>query len=162
MTAPWRSIRTPPPRISNRGSALALLDRLEEGLESLERAIALQPDLVQAYTNRGNFLTDLKRYDEALASFDRAIAVNPQSAEAHFGKSQVLLVRGQFEEAWPPYEWRKRRVAEDAFHAARPARLDGTRRYRGQDRVHRGRAGPGRYDPILPLCARWWRTWAPM
>ena len=103
--------------LSNRGAALALLGRLEEGLESLERAITLKPDLVQAYTNRGNFLTDLKRYDEALASFDRAIAVNPQSAEAHFGKSQVLLVRGQLEKAWPPYEWRKRRVAEDAFHA---------------------------------------------
>jgi tetratricopeptide (TPR) repeat protein len=107
---------------SNRGSALGLLDRLEEGVESLERAIALKPDLVQAHTNRGNFLTDLKRYDDALAGFDRAIAIHPQSAEAHFGRSQVLLVRGQFQEAWPPYEWRKRRVAESAFHASgRPA-----------------------------------------
>jgi tetratricopeptide (TPR) repeat protein len=103
---------------SNRGAALGLLDRLEEGLESLERAIALKPDLIQAHTNRGNFLTDLKRYDEALAGFDRAIAVNPQSAEAHFGRSLVLLVRGRFEDAWPPYEWRKRRVTEEAFHAS--------------------------------------------
>ena len=107
---------------NNRGSALAMLGRLEEGLESLERAIALKPDLIQAHTNRGNFLTDLKRYDEALAGFDRALAIHPQSAEAHFGRSLVLLVRGQFEDAWPSYEWRKRRVAEEAFHAAgRPA-----------------------------------------
>jgi tetratricopeptide (TPR) repeat protein len=103
---------------NNRGSALALLDRREEGLKSLERAIALKPDLIQAHTNRGTFLADLKRYDEALAAFDRAIAVHPQSAEAHFGKSLVLLVRGQFEEAWPHYEWRKRRVTEAAFHAS--------------------------------------------
>ena len=102
---------------SNRGSALALLDRQEEGLKSLERALALKPDLIQAHTNRSHFLTDLKRYDEALAGFDRAIAVHPQSAEAHFGKSLVLLVRGQFEDAWPHYEWRKRRVAEGSLHA---------------------------------------------
>ncbi len=102
---------------NNRGTALGLLNRFEEGLESLDRAIALQPGLTQAYINRGNILTDLKRYDAALASFDRAIALDPDSADAHFGKSLVLLVRGQFREAWPIYEWRKRRVAPEAFHA---------------------------------------------
>jgi tetratricopeptide (TPR) repeat protein len=102
---------------NNRGSALALLDRFEEGLESLNRAIALQPDLTEAYINRGIFLTDLKRHDEALASFDHALARDPRSADAHFGKSQILLLRGRFREGLPAYEWRKRRVAPEAFHA---------------------------------------------
>ena len=107
---------------NNRGTALGLLNRLEEGLESLDRAIALQPDLVQAYINRGNLLADLKRYDAASASFDHAIALDPDSADAHFGKSLALLVRGRFQEGWPIYEWRKRRVAPEAFHAqGRPA-----------------------------------------
>jgi tetratricopeptide (TPR) repeat protein len=107
---------------NNRGTALALLDRLEEGLASMDRAIALEPKLAQAHINRGNFLTDLKRYDEALASFECALRIDPQAADAHFGRSLVLLVRGQFAQAWPSYEWRKRRVMEEAFHAmGRPA-----------------------------------------
>ncbi len=106
---------------NNRGTALALLERLDEGLESLEKALAIQPDLTQAHINRGTFLADLKRHDEALDSFERAITLNPNSADAHFGKSLALLVRGRFKSAWTAYEWRKRRVAPDVFHArARP------------------------------------------
>lgn len=100
----------------NRGTALGLLDRPEEGLASLERALAIQPDLTQAHINRGNFLIDLKRHGDALESFSRAIALNSNSADAHFGKAQILLMRGQYKDAWPAYEWRKRRVAPDAFH----------------------------------------------
>jgi tetratricopeptide (TPR) repeat protein len=101
---------------NNRGGALGDLGRTEEALESIDRAIALDPMVIQAHTNRGNFLTDLRRPDEALASFDRALALDPYATEAHFGKSLVLLSTGRLAEAWPPYEWRKRRVAEDAFH----------------------------------------------
>lgn len=101
---------------SNRGTALGLLNRTEEGLESLERALTIQPNLIQAHINRGNFLIDLKRSDDALESFDRAIALDPDSADAHFGKAQALLTLGRYGEAWPAYEWRKRRVAPDTFH----------------------------------------------
>jgi hypothetical protein len=76
----------------------------------------LRPDLDQAHTNHGNFLVDLKRYDDALQSFDRAIALNPESADGHFGKSLALLMQGKYGDAWPGYEWRKRRVAPEAFH----------------------------------------------
>src|SRR6185437_2846703 len=69
------------------------------------------------HTNRGNFLTDLKRHDEALASYGRALALNPDAADAHFGKSLTLFSTGRLSEGWPPYEWRKRRVTEEAFHA---------------------------------------------
>ena len=107
---------------NNRGTALALQGRLEEGLESLDRAIAIQSDFIQSHTNRGNFLADLNRHDEALASYEQAMMLNPASTEGHFGKSLILLLSGRFEEGWPIYEWRKRRVAEDAFHAqGRPA-----------------------------------------
>jgi tetratricopeptide (TPR) repeat protein len=107
--------------MSNRGAALSRLDRLEEGLESVDRALALQPGLAQAHINRGNFLADLKRYGDALESFERAASLNPGSADAHFGRSTMLLLTGRFEEGWPPYEWRKKRVGE-AFNAqGRPA-----------------------------------------
>ena len=102
---------------NNRGAALALLGRLEESILSFDNAIALKPDSVQAYTNRGKHLADLNRQQEALASYERAAAIQPSSAEAHFGRSLILLTEGRYNEAWPVYEWRKRRVAEEAFHA---------------------------------------------
>jgi tetratricopeptide (TPR) repeat protein len=101
---------------SNRGGALADLGRYEEALASVDHALTLMP-FTQAYSNRGNFLYELKRFDEALESYDRAIAINPDWDEAHFGKSLALLVQGRFAEAWPEYEWRKRRGHEDVFHA---------------------------------------------
>lgn len=101
---------------SNHGTALAGLGRLEEGLQSLERALEIRPDLTQAHVNRGNLLADLNRHDDALESFERAISLNPDSADAQFGRSQALLVRGRFAEAWPAYEWRKRRLSPDTYH----------------------------------------------
>jgi tetratricopeptide (TPR) repeat protein len=101
---------------NNRGGALGDLGRYEDALESVDRALALDPMVIQAHTNRGNFLTDLNRPGEALASFDRALALDPNATEAHFGRSLVLLSTGRLLEGWRPYEWRKRRVAEDAFH----------------------------------------------
>lgn len=103
--------------LNNRGGALAELGRYDEALENVDRAIALMPNLTQAYSNRGNFLYECKRFDESVASYDRAIALNPDWDEAHFGKSLALLVQGRFAEGWPEYEWRKRREAEEAFHA---------------------------------------------
>jgi tetratricopeptide (TPR) repeat protein len=100
---------------------LSLLDRPEESLESVDRAIALQPGLTQAHINRGNLLADLKRYGEALASFEHAITLRPQSADAQFGKSTMLLLTGRFEEGWRPYEWRKKRVGEAFNSQGRPA-----------------------------------------
>jgi len=107
---------------NNRGAALALLGRLEESIQSFDRAVALNPGSVQTHTNRGKHLADLGRQDEALASYRRAAEIQPNSAEAHFGISLILLTDGRYDEGWPVYEWRKRRVAEEAFHAqGRPA-----------------------------------------
>ena len=107
---------------NNRGAALALMGRLEESILCFDNAIALKPDSVQAHTNRGKHLADLNRPQEALASYERAAAIQPHSAEAHFGRSLILLTQGRYDEGWPVYEWRKRRVAEEAFHPqGRPA-----------------------------------------
>ena len=87
----------------------------------MDRAIALQPGLAQAHINRGNFLADLKRPADALESFERAIALKPHSADAQFGKATMLFLAGRFEEGWPPYEWRKKRVSETFNAQGRPA-----------------------------------------
>src|SRR5204863_220649 len=83
----------------NLGNALFELKHHEEALASYDRAIAIQPDFVQALSNRGNALFELKRHEEALASYDRAIAIRPDFAEAYHGRGTVLRTCGQIEEA---------------------------------------------------------------
>jgi tetratricopeptide (TPR) repeat protein len=91
---------------SNRGSTLKELKRADEAVLSHDRAIALQPDFADAHYNRGMALQRLERFDEALASYDRAIALKPGFADAYWSKSLLLLLRGDYQNGWPLYEWR--------------------------------------------------------
>ena len=140
---------------NNRGAALALLGRLEESIGSFDKAIALKPQSVQAHTNRGKHLADLDRLDEALASYERAAALEPNSAEAHFGRSLLLLTQGRYAEGWPVYEWRKRRVAEEAFHAEGRPGWTGAEDIRGKTLFIEAEQGLGdtihfcRYAPLV-------------
>src|SRR5215469_13298945 len=51
--------------------------RPERGVELTTKAIAVNPNAVEAHTNLGNGLRDLKRFQEALASYDKVIALKP-------------------------------------------------------------------------------------
>src|SRR5215475_216577 len=55
----------------------------ERGVELIQKAIGLNPNVAAAHSNLGNALRDLKRPEEALSSYDRAIALRPNVAEAH-------------------------------------------------------------------------------
>jgi tetratricopeptide (TPR) repeat protein len=71
-------------------NALIDLDRSEDALANLDKAIALQPDFVEAYLGRGALLLKLERYEEAVAAYDRAIELQPGSARAHLGRAVAL------------------------------------------------------------------------
>ncbi|GAB7521465.1 tetratricopeptide repeat protein [Paraburkholderia sp. 2C] len=64
--------------------------RFSEGLASANRALTLQPGLVDALTNRGNALAGLGRATEALASFDKALALQPGFAQAWNNRACAL------------------------------------------------------------------------
>jgi tetratricopeptide (TPR) repeat protein len=60
------------------------------GVQFIEQAVRIQPDVAIAHGNLGNGLNNLGRYEEALASCDRAIALNPDHAEAHGSRALAL------------------------------------------------------------------------
>ena len=95
-----------PQAYNNLGNALLGLKRTEEALDSYGRAIELKPAYAQAYCNRGNAFADLNRLEEAVAEFDRALAIDPSLAEAYLGKAFATLLRGDYQQGWPLYEWR--------------------------------------------------------
>ena len=51
-------------------------------MASYGRAVALRPDMTEAYCNRGAALADLNRIGEALESYDQALAIKPDYPEA--------------------------------------------------------------------------------
>jgi predicted O-linked N-acetylglucosamine transferase (SPINDLY family) len=73
-------------------------------LESLEKAIALKPDFVEAHFNRGNALQALKRRPAALDSYDKAILLNPRHAQAYNNRGSVLQAMEQYQAALESYD----------------------------------------------------------
>jgi predicted O-linked N-acetylglucosamine transferase (SPINDLY family) len=71
-----------------RGVLLVAAGRLQEALESFERACREKPAFLPAILNRATALLDLDRAEEALACLDPAAKVAPNDAE-------ILLLRGR-------------------------------------------------------------------
>ncbi len=78
--------------------------RFDEAVAFYDKALALKPDFVEAWTNRGAALRALRRYEEALASYDRAIALRPGHVSALNNKGNVLKHLNRGEEALIAYE----------------------------------------------------------
>jgi hypothetical protein len=57
----------------------------------MDAAVALAPDLTEAWINRGTILTEsLQQHAEAIESFDHALQVHPDSPDAWFNKGVAL------------------------------------------------------------------------
>jgi tetratricopeptide (TPR) repeat protein len=91
------------------GNAFTEQGRLDEAVASYARALAIKADYPEAHSNLGATLQEQGRLDEAMASFARAVALRPDYAQAHWNAALLDLLRGDFENGWAGYEWRKRK-----------------------------------------------------
>jgi TolB-like protein len=66
---------------------------------NIDRALALDPSLAEAYVSQSMLYWDRYRFDEALASIDKAIAINPNLAEAYKQRAVVLKTLGRVRDA---------------------------------------------------------------
>ena len=90
----------------NRGLVVQKLGQLEEALKNYDKTIQLKPDFAEAYNHRGVALQNLGRLEEALKSYDRAVQISPKLYSARFHRSLIWLLRGNFQQGWPEYEFR--------------------------------------------------------
>ena len=111
-----------------RAHALDSLDRLDEALESYERALALRPRHVEALNNYGNLLCKLGRIQDALAAYERVLELRPGDAEAHLNMAFARLLTGDYARGWQEYEWRW-----EALRAKPPAEVAEKPLWLGQD-----------------------------
>jgi len=85
------------------GAAMMEEGRFEEARVELERAIALDPEFVEARFKLGDSLTNLGRPDLALDHLRHAIRLDPRHAAAHTVLGTALMEQGLTEEAAAHY-----------------------------------------------------------
>jgi adenylate cyclase len=79
--------------------ALSWMRRLDEAEQAAERALALAPNLADAYTGLGNIRDFQGRHEDAVALYTRAYRLDPQfDMSLHF-MGRALLALGRFGEA---------------------------------------------------------------
>ena len=81
------------------GISFLMRNQPAQALESLERAVALQPDFAEAHSNLGNALLELSRCEEAAASLRRALELKPDFPEALNNMALALIDLGRPEQA---------------------------------------------------------------
>jgi Flp pilus assembly protein TadD len=111
----------------NLGDAHAAAGHLDEAQRALERAISLNPALVEAHMTLGIVRLQAGQRAQALAALRTAVALAPNHADAHSNLAHALFVCGQWQEAWPHFEYRFHRGA----HRSRPAQPAGVPRWDG-------------------------------
>ncbi|HEY2864907.1 MAG TPA: DUF5672 family protein [Casimicrobiaceae bacterium] len=102
------------------GLALSASNRTGEAIAAFRRALALAPDHLQAMNNLGLALLSENRPDEAIAVLRPAVGQAPQSAEVHWNLALALLLRGDYEQGWHEYEWRRKLPGQASQFAAGP------------------------------------------
>lgn len=75
------------------------MDNPREALRALQRAVALQPGLVQAWHGLGNAAHALDDLETAEAAFRKALALSPQHTAVWVNLGMTLRLQGRFDEA---------------------------------------------------------------
>jgi tetratricopeptide (TPR) repeat protein len=76
--------------MNNIGMCLSNLNRPQEAIECLDRAIEIQPNSHITWVNKGNVLTKIGRLPEAIQCFDRALEINPNYPDAWTRKGNAF------------------------------------------------------------------------
>jgi len=86
------------------GVGLATFGRVPEAIESMDRAVGLDPLNAFAWANLGLFLTVNHDYQAARGALERALAINPDDYASHLALAQLDLLQGRLEDARMEYQ----------------------------------------------------------
>jgi adenylate cyclase len=94
-----------------KGNALRIERRFEDAIAEFERALALDPNLAEAYGSLGFIQYAIGQYQRAIEFFDKAIRLSPQNQQLAFwntGKGLAYFGLQQYDQA---IEWSRRAIA---------------------------------------------------
>ena len=87
---------------------------LRTAISSLQQAVALQPDLMEAHAALANLLAELERYTEAAEEFAVVVEALPDDQPARFGRALTLMMSKQYGEATASLEESVTRFPDNA------------------------------------------------
>ena len=93
----------------NLGNTHRLVGQDQLAMVCFQKAIAISPAKAGPHVNLGSLYFEARNLIQAEASFQAALELEPHSSQAHWNLSLLLLMQGNFEAAWPHYEWRWKR-----------------------------------------------------
>ena len=84
--------------LNNKGVALVNLNKSEEALKCLDKAIELDSNDSLAFKIKGLALSNLNKYEEAIKCFDESIKLNKNDTSAYLNKGFALEKLNRFDE----------------------------------------------------------------
>jgi len=93
-----------PEILFKKGMVFYELRRFEEAILWYNKAIAIDPYLIDAQNHKGLCLSKLEQYEPAISCFDKVIAVNPNLIFVLNNKGKALAKLGRFDEAQEWYD----------------------------------------------------------
>jgi len=110
-----------PQLYANRGATLAALGRHEEAIASCDRALAANPNDVEAHFNRGAALLELGRSTEAAMALEEALEREPNHAMARAARSAAYANLGRTGQALADINFAISRQPDRVDHLKRRA-----------------------------------------
>jgi len=91
---------------NNLAALLREKDSLKEGINACIKAIKIKPDYYQAYYNLGLIYKEQLQLDKAEKAIRKTLELNSDYPKGHFTLAYLLLLKGDFRQGYPEYEWR--------------------------------------------------------
>jgi len=95
------------------GTAQYFARRYHDAIESLNKAIQLEPRHFRAYDRRGSAYKSLKQYDHALCDYNRALEINPTFDNALRNRAHVFRHNNMLRSAIADFEAARRYCNSD-------------------------------------------------
>ena len=83
-----------------KGLAYGEQGHFAQAVDELARAVALNPNHLEAHYYLGGAYAELGRFDQAIAAYQRVLALQPDDLDAHYDLSRLYLQRKQYDLAW--------------------------------------------------------------
>jgi tetratricopeptide (TPR) repeat protein len=88
----------------------------DKAIECLKKAISLE-ETAPAWGMLGCAYGEIKNYEEAERCLLKAVEVDPNFCGVHYDLASIYQLKGEWEKAWPEYEWRKKTFDQIKFWA---------------------------------------------
>tara|TARA_B110000444_G_scaffold208764_1_gene203288 strand:- start:73 stop:720 length:648 start_codon:yes stop_codon:yes gene_type:complete len=124
-------------------------------IDSLKKALKINPNYAEIYSNMGQFIAEIGQLSAAIDSFKQALKIKSDYAEAYANFSLPHLLQGSLEERLKLYEWRLRKNAWTVAPASVNRIWDGKQSLNGKQFLAYEEQGLGdmiqfcRYLPLL-------------